>query len=81
MQIFANIADIAKNIAKEEADIARERNDFRTLRLDREKKERAERNAKRKLESSSLDKSKLIDEKRAEIAAAMNRINKDEKIK
>jgi|TARA_B110000037_G_scaffold216094_1_gene274545 Na+-translocating ferredoxin:NAD+ oxidoreductase subunit C len=78
---YAKSEIIAKNIAKEEADIARERNDFRTLRLDREKKERAERNAKRKLESSSLDKSKLIDEKRAEIAAAMNRINKDEKIK
>ena len=78
---YAKSEIIAKNIEKEEADIARERNDFRVLRLEREKKERAERNAKRKLESSSGDKSKLIAEKRAEIADAMNRINKNENIK
>jgi|TARA_B110000037_G_scaffold160801_2_gene181616 Na+-translocating ferredoxin:NAD+ oxidoreductase subunit C len=78
---YAKSEIIADNIAKEEAGIARDRNDFRILRLEREKKERAERNAKRKLESSSNDKSKLIEEKRAEIAAALGRINKDEKIK
>ena len=78
---YAKSEIIADNIAKEEADIARERNDFRILRLEREKKERAERNAKRKLESSSKEKSKLIEEKRAEIAAAMDRIKTDEKVK
>jgi electron transport complex protein RnfC len=75
---YAKSEIIADNIAKEEADIARERNDFRILRLEREKKERAERNAKRKLENNSGEKAKLIAEKRAEIAAAVSRtINKE----
>jgi len=78
---YAKSEIIAQSIAKEEADIARERNDFRILRLEREKKERAERNAQRKAENTSEEKSKLIEEKRAEIAAAMNRIKDNEKIK
>jgi Na+-translocating ferredoxin:NAD+ oxidoreductase subunit C len=77
---YAKSEIIADNIAKEEADIARERNDFRILRLERDKKERAERNAKRKLENNSDEKAKLIAKKRAEIAAAVNRINNDGKI-
>ena len=76
---YAKSEIIADNIAKEEAGIARERNDFRILRLEREKKERAERNAQRKAENTSVDKLKLIEEKRAEIAAALSRINEDEK--
>ena len=47
--------------------------------MEREKKERAERNAQRKAENTSVDKLKLIEEKRAEIAAALSRINEDEK--
>ena len=77
---YAKSEIIADNIAKEEAGIARERNDFRILRLERDKKERAERNAKRKLENNSDEKAKLIAKKRAEIAAAVNRINSDGKI-
>jgi electron transport complex protein RnfC len=55
------------------ADIARERNDFRLLRIDREKRERAERNAQRRSQVSEDDKKKLIDEKKAAIEAALNR--------
>ena len=71
---------ISDDNANKEANIARERNNFRILRLEREKKERAERNAKRKLENNSDEKAKLIAKKRAEIAAAVNRINGDGKI-
>jgi len=48
--------------------------------LDREKKERAERNAQRKAENTGVDKLKLIEEKRAEISAAMDRIKNDKKL-
>jgi electron transport complex protein RnfC len=74
---YAKSEIIAQSIATEEAGIARERNDFRILRLDREKKERAERNAQRKAENTGVDKLKLIEEKRAEIAAAMDRIKNE----
>ncbi|MBT3917999.1 MAG: hypothetical protein HOF25_01900, partial [Nitrosomonadales bacterium] len=43
--------------------------------------ERAERNAKRRAQSSKEEKSKLIDEKRAAISAAMDRIKEYEKKK
>ena len=69
---------ISDNIANEEANIARKRNNFRILRLEREKIERAERNAKRKLESNKGEKAKLIEEKRVEIAAAVSRASNGE---
>ena len=69
---------ISDTIVNKEANIARERNNFRILRLEREKKERAERNAKRKLQSNKKEKAKLIEEKRAEIAAAVSRSNNGE---
>ena len=61
------------------ADIARERNEFRLYRLEREKKERAERNAQRRAQTSDGDKKKLIEEKKAAIAEAMKRIKEKEK--
>ena len=61
------------------ADIARERNEFRLYRLEREKKERAERNAQRRAQTSDSDKKKLIEEKKAAIAEAMKRIEEKEK--
>ena len=69
---------ISDNIVNKEANIARERNNFRILRLEREKIERAERNAKRKLENNKKEKARLIEEKRAEIAAAVRRSNNGE---
>jgi len=67
---------ISNNMANKEANIARERNNFRILRLEKEKIEHAERNAKRKLESNKKEKVKLIEEKRAEIAAKFSRSKK-----
>jgi electron transport complex protein RnfB len=69
---------ISDDISNKEANIARKRNNFRILRLEREKIERAERNAKRKLESNKGEKAKLIEEKRVEIAAAVSRANNGE---
>tara|TARA_Y100000746_G_scaffold232741_1_gene251091 strand:- start:5232 stop:6758 length:1527 start_codon:yes stop_codon:yes gene_type:complete len=77
---YAKSEIIAESISKEEADIARERNEFRILRLEREKKERAQRNAERRAQNTTLEKSKLIQEKKAEIAAALDRV-KDEQDK
>jgi electron transport complex protein RnfC len=65
--------------SSEVADIARERNEFRLYRLEREKKERAERNAQRRAQTSDSDKKKLIEEKKAAIAEAMKRIEEKEK--
>jgi len=69
---------ISDDISNKEANIARKRNNFRILRLEREKIERAERNAKRKLESNKGEKAKLIEEKRVEIAAAVSRASNGE---
>ena len=69
---------ISDDIVNKEANIARKRNNFRILRLEREKIERAERNAKRKLESNKGEKAKLIEEKRVEIAAAVSRASNGE---
>ena len=69
---------IPDNVANKEANIARKRNNFRILRLEREKIERTERNAKRKLENNNGEKVRLIKEKRAEIAAAASRANNGE---
>ena len=66
---------ISDDIAKKEANIARKRNNFRILRLEREKIERVERNVKRRLESNKGEKAKLIEEKRMEIAAAVTKAN------
>jgi len=78
---YAKSEIIASDRANEDADIARERNDFRILRLEREKKERAERNAQRRAQTSSEEKLKFINEKRTAIVAAMDRIKNHEKIK
>jgi electron transport complex protein RnfC len=43
------------------------------------KKERAERNAQRRAQTSNSDKKKLIEEKKAAIAEAMKRIKEKEK--
>ena len=64
---------ISDDIANKEANIARKRNNFRILRLEREKIERVERNVKRRLESNKGEKAKLIEEKRMEIAAAVTK--------
>ena len=66
---------ISDDIAKKGANIARKRNNFRILRLEREKIERVERNVKRRLESNKGEKAKLIEEKRMEIAAAVTKAN------
>ena len=66
---------ISDDIANKEANIARKRNNFRILRLEREKIERVERNVKRRLESNKGEKAKLIEEKRVEIAAAVSKAN------
>ena len=66
---------ISDDIANKGANIARKRNNFRILRLEREKIERVERNVKRRLESNKGEKAKLIEEKRMEIAAAVTKAN------
>ena len=66
---------IPDNIANKEANIARERNNFRILRLEREKIELAKKNVKRKLESNKGEKAKLIEKKKMEILAAVIRVN------
>ena len=71
---FAKSEIIEERQEQEQANIARERNEFRILRLEREKQERAERNALRRAQSSNEDKTKLIEEKRKAIADALKRI-------
>jgi Na+-translocating ferredoxin:NAD+ oxidoreductase subunit C len=56
----------------------RDRNEFRLFRLEREKKERAERNAQRRAQVSDEDKKKLIEEKKAAIDAAIKRAKENE---
>ena len=75
---FAKSEIIEERHEYEQANIARERNEFRLQRLEREKLERAERNALRRAQSSSEEKTKLIDEKRKAIADAMQRIEKED---
>jgi electron transport complex protein RnfC len=74
---FAKSEIIEERQHQEEANIARERNEFRLSRLEREKIERAERNAQRRAQTSSDEKSKLIEEKRKAIQKAMERVNKE----
>lgn len=70
---FAKSEIIAIDRAKEAADVARERNDFRLARIEREKQERAQKHAERaagaKANATSED-----DAKKAAIAAAMKRV-------
>jgi electron transport complex protein RnfC len=75
---YAKSEIIGERHAKEEADIARERNDFRLHRLQREKEERAKKVAERKANTSSDEKSKVIDEKRKAITEALERIKNEE---
>ena len=69
---FAKSEIIAQDKAKEAANLARERNDFRLARIEREKQERAAKHAQRaagaKTESADADAAK-----KAAIAAAMER--------
>ncbi|MEK9771002.1 MAG: electron transport complex subunit RsxC [Nitrosomonadales bacterium] len=61
----------SEEISGERADIARDRNEFRLFRLDREKTERAERNAQRRAQIPDAEKKKLIEEKKAAIDMAL----------
>ena len=74
---YAKSEIISDRYAKEEADIARERNDFRLERLQREKEERAKKIAERKANTSSDEKSKVIDEKRKAITEALERVKQE----
>jgi electron transport complex protein RnfC len=74
---FAKSEIIEERQHQEEANIAIERNEFRLSRLEREKIERAERNAQRRAQTSSDEKSKLVEEKRKAIQEAMQRVNKE----
>ena len=75
---YAKSEIIEKARDTEEANIARERNDFRLKRIEREKQERAERNAQRRAQNTPEEKSKLIDEKRRAISEAMERVTNAE---
>lgn len=82
---YAKSEIIALDHAKEAADIARERNDFKLERIEREKTERAERNAAKGLaaKEAAQENEKLtvatdlpvvtVDDKKAAIAAAIER--------
>jgi electron transport complex protein RnfC len=77
---YAKSEIIAQDKSKEAANTARERNEFRLARIEREKKERAERHAQKAL--GAQDK-QADDEKKSTIAAAMERVkqNQQENIK
>ena len=68
---YAKSEIIAQDKSKEAANTARERNDFRLARIEREKKERAERNAQKAL---GANEKQADDEKKSTIAAAMERV-------
>lgn len=67
---------IAQDKSKEAANTARERNDFRLARIDRDKKERAERNAQKAL---GMQAKESDDEKKSTIAAAMERVKETQR--
>lgn len=78
---YAKSEIIAADIAKEAADIARERNEFRLARIEREKQERAAKHAERaqgaKAEAASTmptESNQPSDAKQAAIAAAIARV-------
>jgi electron transport complex protein RnfC len=68
---FAKSEIRMEEISGERADIARDRNEFRLYRLEREKIERAERNAQRRAQIPDAEKKKLIEEKKAAIDMAL----------
>lgn len=71
---FAKSEIIAQDRAKEAADIARERNEFRLMRIAREKEERAQRHAQKAAGAKSEAGDAKADEaKKAAIAAAVER--------
>jgi electron transport complex protein RnfC len=82
---FAKSEIIAQDRAKEAADLARERNDFRLMRIEREKQERAEKHAQKaagaKAEAAKVDAAPAaetpddaaMEAKKAAIAAAIER--------
>ncbi len=74
---FAKSEIIAQDRAKEAADIARERNEFRLMRIEREKQERAQTHAQKaagaRAEAGSVNESAADAAKKAAIAAALER--------
>lgn len=70
---FAKSEIIAQDRAKEAADIARERNEFRLARIEREKQERAQKHAERAA-GAKATAGPEDDAKKAAIAAAMARV-------
>lgn len=73
---YAKSEIIAQDRAKEAADVARERNDFRLMRIEREKQERALKHAQKTAgaKADSADSESKSDEvKKAAIAAAVER--------
>lgn len=72
---YAKSETIAQDRAKEAADLARERNEFRLLRIEREKQERAQRNAQKTAAAKTEAKPDSAAEaaKKAAIAAAVER--------
>lgn len=67
---YAKSETIAQDRAKEAADVARERNEFRLLRIEREKQERAQKHAQK---TAGAKAETTDDAKKAAIAAAVER--------
>lgn len=70
---FAKSEIIAQDRAKEAADIARERNEFRLMRIEREKQERAQKHAQKAAGARAEAGTEADEAKKAAIAAAMER--------
>ncbi|HWT29165.1 MAG TPA: electron transport complex subunit RsxC [Methylophilaceae bacterium] len=74
---FAKSEIIAQDRAKQAADVARERNEFRLMRIEREKQERAQKHAQKaagaKTEGAAGEGKTLEDAKKAAIEAAVAR--------
>lgn len=75
---FAKSEAIAQDRAKEAANLARERNEFRLMRIEREKQERAQRHAQKALASKNAESEQPAaaadaDSKQAAIQAAIER--------
>lgn len=70
---FAKSEIIAQDKAKQAANLARERNEFRLARIEREKQERAAKHAQRAVGAKAEGSAEADDAKKAAIAAAMER--------
>jgi electron transport complex protein RnfC len=70
---YAKSEIIAQDKAKEAANLARERNEFRLARIEREKQERAAKHAQRAAGAKTEGAGEADDAKKAAIAAAMER--------